>query len=303
MPEKKQSHDLLSSECAVSTVVGAVLILGLLVLLAGTIRVHYVPIWAADAEYVHMNDVLDDMSRLKTDIDLFSAIMYVNPGYTITADNPIMLGGGFVPVVSSMRSSGTISINTDDSGMTISAINGSGTVYDSGTDLQDLGTIRYNSHNNFYLDQTFAYENGALILVQDELSLLKLAPEISISKSAPDNIRVTINAIELSGDPRSTSGSGTEEIFIVSNASSLMFFGGVIITDMTIGISTDFPAAWANYLKRTADDAGMIYGSDYTIITGVDSVIFTITGGSSGEDIQLFVRNTVINVRTGISGG
>lgn len=291
---------IFQSESAVSSVVGAVLVLGLLILISGSIQVYYVPEWISDAEYAHMDDTFHDMADLKTTIDIISAVITVEPTYKFSTDIPVDMGGGTIPMINSRKSSGTLSINDQRFDMNISAINGSGTVYDSGTDLRGLGTILYSSRNNYYIDQTFMYENGALILAQDDGSILRLSPGLSFSRPASDTIQVSINAIKVQGATRSLGSSGVEEIRILSNASATLYSGGVVITDLTIDLGTDYPSAWADYLNMSARNAGLIYGSNYTITSSGSSVNMVITG--TGEDIQLSVKRTIVDVSTGIPG-
>ncbi|MDF1558224.1 MAG: hypothetical protein P1P80_08630 [ANME-2 cluster archaeon] len=251
MIENPKRESLISSESAVSAVVGLVLALGLLILVIGMIRASYVPIWIGDAKYAHMDDAWRDMAELKTNIDLLSAVITVNPTYKLSTDTSIDMGGGAIPIINSRKSSGSLSLNTDTYDMTISAINISVpvTVYDSGTDLSGLGTIRYTSKNNHYLDQTFAYENGVLILVQESRTLLKLSPGFSIAKPTSDTIAILVNAIEVQGASQSIGGSGMENVFISSDTSSSLFSGGGI-TDLTIVVDSDFPSACVRSLQR-----------------------------------------------------
>ena len=48
----------------------------------------------------------------------------------------------------------------------------------------------------------FEYENGALLVVQDERALIKLSPAITVSKLDATNISIVVSAIEIIGDKR-----------------------------------------------------------------------------------------------------
>lgn len=56
-------------EAGVSTVLGAVLMFGLLVLTLATIQVEFVPVWDEDREARHMDEVLGQLSQLASDVD------------------------------------------------------------------------------------------------------------------------------------------------------------------------------------------------------------------------------------------
>ena len=112
------------------------------------------------------------------------------------------MGGGDIPIIAAGKSSGTMSVNSKNCSIIIVANDTLGTVYKSNSDLLELGSISYSSNNNYYIDQMFEYENGALIVVQDERALIKLSPAITVSKLDATNISIVVSAIEIIGDKR-----------------------------------------------------------------------------------------------------
>ncbi|HJH29230.1 MAG TPA: hypothetical protein C5S51_05995 [Methanosarcinaceae archaeon] len=292
MKPTKSNDKFLGNDSALATVVGAVLVLGLLVTLTTTIQVSYVPAWKADAEYSHMSDVWRDMTNLKSNIDILSTGLLMNLNSMISA--PIEMGGGDIPIIAPGKSSGTLSVNSKNCSMVIVANDTSGTAYNSGSDLLRLGSISYSSNNNYYIDQMFEYENGALLVVQDERALIKLSPAITVSKLDATNISMIVSAIQLIGDKSTKSSNTIEEVYLKSNTSSVLFPSSALVSDVNVMMSTNYPTAWAQYFNATAKRADLVYGTDYS--TNVDgmNVTFMLTGGA-GEDIQLYVQKVTID--------
>jgi hypothetical protein len=265
------------------------MILGLIVTATTMYQVRYVPAWKGDAEYSHMIDVCEGMSNLKSQVDVLSAILAANPWSRVSVSVPIKMGGGDIPVIGSGRSSGTLSVNDNDCGMWIDANNATGMLpYSSDVNLTGLGSISYRSCNNYYLNQMFEYENGALILVQEDRSVMKLAPAITIT-----NTSVDVSAIEITGDKRSISSNAVEEVRLTSDSRALLFSGDQPFSYVEITVFTEYPNAWAQYFNRTADGAGLS-SSEYAVDVSGASVKFLLVGEAGVDDITLSVRKSTI---------
>ena len=66
------------SESATATVIGAVMLLGIIFSVLTIIWVECVPEWKNDAEYSHMDDVCEDMAEVKSRIDMMSIVLASN---------------------------------------------------------------------------------------------------------------------------------------------------------------------------------------------------------------------------------
>jgi hypothetical protein len=296
-PSRSDIDTFHRSDSAISAVISAVLILGLIVTATTMYQVRYVPAWKSDAECSHLADVYEDMANLKSQIDVLSAILAANPGSQVSVSVPIKMGGGDIPVVSPGRSSGTLSVNDNGCGMWIDANNASGMLpYSSDVNLAGLGSISYRSCNNYYLDQMFEYENGALILVQEDRSLMKLAPAITLQKLGGTDISVAVSAIEVTGDKRSISSNAVEEVHLTSDSRALLFSGDQPFSYVEITVFTEYPDAWARYFNATADGAGL-NSSEYAVDVSGTSVKFLLAGEAGVDDITLRVRKSVVDAR------
>ncbi len=294
------------SKSAIATVISAVLVLGLIVTATTMLHVQYIPAWKGDSECAHLTDVRVDMSNLKSTIDILSAVLAVDPESIVSMSTPIELGGGDIPIVGTTKSSGTLAVNVNDCGIRVVASNETHPIiYDSGTDLTHLGAIHYHSRNNYYINQMFECENGALIIVQDNRSLMKLSPAMTITKNAAtSNISVVISAIKLIGKKRTISSTVVEEVMLTSKTLSELFSSGndlFNVATVNITMYTDYPDAWEKYFNATAGNAGLGYGSsnDYTITSDVNSVTLSVNGRVGEDDISLHVRRITIDASVG----
>ncbi|TGC09414.1 DUF7289 family protein [Methanolobus halotolerans] len=289
---------LKKSESAVSSVVAAVLLLGIMVSVITVINVSYIPEWRTGAEQAHMDEVFFDMSNLKSHIDILSATVSGQPAGSISTNVPIRAGGGSIPVVSPGKSGGMLSINMNEFSMRITAsdsvVNNS-----SGAFLEDLGSITYRSDNSNFVDQEYGYENGALILAQGELSLMRQSPSIGIRKTDNStNITLDVNAIRIRGPVRSISSNSIEEVYITYDSSNTLYDNENLFSELTLNIETEYPRAWEMFFEGAVADAGLEAG-EYVLTSNASAVVITIKG-ASGEDVKANIRKNVFDVHLNV---
>ncbi|AKB46273.1 hypothetical protein MSKOL_0496 [Methanosarcina sp. Kolksee] len=265
----------LHTESATATAIGAVLLLGIIFLVLSMIRIYYVPEWKNDDEYSHMDDVRKDMAEIKSKIDIMSIILASTPNSSnINSSNPssstshiIMsvpfhMGSGGTPLVSSMKSSGTLAVNKDKCKMELKVNYDKDDPYVKSI---NCGTITYNSHNNYYMDQVFSYENGALILKQNEQSTMMLYPSIRFSKASKNEYNVSINAIRIFQKlyvPPEVISSDTECSLRLIGIDYIPLYDSEKDTSKSVSrfyltITTNHPEAWRIYLRKVIQDAGI----------------------------------------------
>lgn len=288
------------SESASSTVVGAVLLLAIIVSIFSVVRIGYIPEWKNDAEYSHMNDVWKDMADLKSKIDLITIALASDPdsqNTEITMSVPFHMGGGDVPLIGTIKSSGTLSVNKNDCNITISQ--------GSNGDLIDpvaCGSVSYTSQNRYYVNQDFIYEGGALILSQGERSSMMLYPSIRVSRTPANEYNVSIHIVEIDKNPYAPAdviSSNTGCSLRLSGKEYEPLYDNNNISSFTLTVNTDHPDAWYLYLQETTKEAGI---TDSTTLTqNENSVSLTFPSGSGGKGLnRLYVSKTVVKVEPGI---
>ncbi|HWQ49632.1 MAG TPA: hypothetical protein VN414_11960 [Methanosarcina sp.] len=351
------------SESGTATVIGAVLLLGIIFSVLTILWVECVPEWKNDAEYSHMDDIWEDMAELKSRIDVMSILlasnsyssalqamysnsslindMYsnsspINPLYSkLVTSVSFRMGGGDIPYIGSMKSSGTLAVNKGKCVMSI--IVNPDTV--PKVKSFDCGTITYTSQNSHYVDQVFSYENGAVILDQEDQSVMMLYPSIhfsNISTSGHHEYNVSINTISVCQDPHAPieiissnsegslrlAGINYKSVFDSENGSLVYSSNGnnknqelVGVDKFILIITSNYPDAWMQYFNNTMNDSKI--GSEKYIVerlTG-NNVRFTFTltpeasngngnsgnGNNANSDIlNLYVSETEIKAEPGI---
>lgn len=293
------------SESAVSTVVSFVLLLGLFVTVLAVFNVHYIPEWKSDAEKAHMDDVYDDMSQLKARADMLSLssrlASSLDENSAISLSIPIKMGGGDIPIVGPTKSSGMLSVNDDDNfRISIEGLNTTNSTDQLViSDSYSPGNIRYASNNGYYVDQTFAYENGAVIVSQRERSLMKLGPSISIKNQSESLLKVDLTLMKIAGDRVVITSNGIEEIKLTGNdwVEEFAPTKNESLTNLTISINTSYPSAWAKYLNDSAKSEDLVYSVDYNIDEGDDYVIFDLN--QPADNIDFYLNKATVDARVG----
>lgn len=294
----KPASKFLRSESAVSVAVAAALLLGIMVIFITNIQVYHVPQWKEDAEYGHMSEVFEDMSRLKSNLDLLSLGMAVSPDSEIILSSPLRMGGGNLPVVDRMKSGGTLTLDSEGCRLsaTVTDNNTTPEPINSGTPL-NCGALSYRAVNSRYLDQTFCYENGALIVAQEGQSFMKLYPGITLEKGG-GSVNLSVNTICLEGGDWVLSSNSVEDLRLISGSrttlcDSDLLTGGRYLTSVSLTIFTDYPEAWETYFNTTAKNEN-IWDTDYNLSSNSSAVVFHLD--PTGEDLNVKIYSTSITV-------
>ena len=281
-------------ESASSTAIAAILLLGILFSVFSVIQLGYYPEWKADEEHSHMANVWEDMTELKSQIDRTSIALMSDPNSSapkITMNIPLHIGSWKMPLTGSTMFTGSVSVNTDRCKMTLTPENDSEKII-------NCGTIAYHSNNKYYVDQTFKYENGALILAQKEQSVMKLYPSIRVSEVSPGNYNFLINAVEIQGLADTLSSNSDGSIYLKDCAFVPLYdsdeYGS--LDSFVLTIDTDHPDAWETYFNEMLTGAGLEKNEDYALIIENDHLYFSFPeDGSTNRLERLYVGRTAVN--------
>ncbi|WP_235283575.1 MULTISPECIES: hypothetical protein [unclassified Methanosarcina] len=294
---------LLKSESAAAIAIAAVLLLGLAFTIISVVKLSHVPEWKIDAERDYSYDAWSNMEDVKTRADIFTRFMSsdINYPYGLSATVPFSMGGGDVPVFEPSKSNGKLAVNTEECTMNITLAK-----HPDDPHTVDCGGVTYYSENRQYPDQVFRYENGALILAQGENSQMKRKPSFEIQKNETnDNYTVTINAINLTGEPESISSSTPTALRLTGYSIDTVLNSDVYtvadgpIDSFNLTICTHYTDAWATYLNNTAKKE-LEYGIDYTINSTDDYVCLSFF--PTGNNYSIYVNKTVLCAELGAGG-
>jgi hypothetical protein len=311
------------SESATATVIGAVLLLGIIFSVLTIICVFCIPEWKSDAEYSHMGDIFEDMAEVKSKIDMTSIILASNPNYSspnstnpgssapqLIISVPFHMGGGDLPLIGPIKSSGSLAVNRESCKMGIVAKSPNGsTIY---SQLINCGTITYNSQNRYYVDQNISYENGALILDQKEQPVMMLYPSIRFSRALDDGsgvpkYNVSINAVRIFQKPYvppEAISSNTGCSLRLTGIDYRPYDVGENLARLELTVYTKNPDAWEQYFYKVTKDANIVPDTDCYIHKdeGKSSVSLTFPKENTGTKglKGLYLSETVVKAEPGI---
>jgi len=267
------------SDYAVAGIVTALLIVGLIVVVFSMIQTVYVPQWMKQKESEHMDQVADQIAQLKFALDIHTSTEQITPIST-----SITLGNKEMSFLKSSRAFGSLTISIDECNISID----NGTIFS-----YSLGVIKYSSENAYYLDQTYIYEAGAVILEQIRGNIMFIKPSLSIDNDNEVNITFTIVDIISIGGKNSANGYGIYPIQTeFSNSTSIMINN----TD-TIEIETNYKNAWNVSINSSLVNADLNHSIDYSISDTTDGIIIDFNA------ITVNVNLKLVNIATQIGHG
>lgn len=258
----------------ISTVLGAILILGLIFTVLLVFRLTYVPDMKKQAEADHMHVALQDIMDNKLKLDMAS-----QSGKGSITTTSIEMGGGSIPVIDQGLSSGTLIIDPAYGQLIIKARDMNGSVFDV-SPRSNMGGITYRSSNNYWLDQEFQYEDGMVILSQGNGHTMVAEPDISVMKDMKSSqTSIVLNDIRIDGMRETIGSTGTEVIkstLFPENYSTSF----VIVKALEISITTNYTDEWGQYFKTELNNAGLAEGTDYSLSIEGHTVTVAIDAGT-----------------------
>ena len=174
-----------------------------------------------------------------------------------------------------------------------------------GTKKIPMGTIEYASENAYFVDQTYVYEGGAVILNQSQGQSVISAPSFSLQNVTADSgymHLVSLGMVDITGLAGKTSVSGYGTYSIKTNYSS-MDENEYIASTIYINITTSHAAAWQRYMNSTLSRSG-IDPDSFNVSTTGNMVAVELYGPSgpsaNGDyDVKLSTMHTNIMAQVG----
>ncbi|MGB7789043.1 hypothetical protein [Methanoregula sp.] len=290
---------------ALSEVIGFILLLGILVTAFALWMVYVVPVNGRVAEITQMNTVKDQFTNYKISLDS----LWINSPYgaswnqnSVTVSTSIDLGTGggdtqasglFLPMMNPIPSSATLSIlNTSDTlNVTYSGPSGTNTL------TYPLTILQYQSQNNYWIQQTYYYEDGGVFLTQLNGSVCRVAPPISFV-NANSVYLVEITPITLNGIG-SMGGNGPVRVDSRLMTLAPPATGAEYWVNTSVTVS-NYTAAqmWLGVFNTSRSNGGILDARNYTFgISPVSAIpgsaFMNITGPSSGvltPDVNMAIQ-------------
>ena len=247
---------------AVAGIVVAVMIVGLILAVISIIQTIYIPKWMETREAEHMGVVADQFSQLKFVVDSQIALKETAPIST-----SVTLGSRELGFFMSNKAFGRLSLVSDGWSYRVTR-----TVGDTYEDY--FGTLRYTSENSYYLEQSYNYEIGGVVLNQTQGAVFSIKPEFSVTyNTSVRSVTLSWNCIDLrpKDETTSISGYGTYPV----KTEYLSATNSSITSVKTFTIFTPFPTIWMNFLNDTFNDVNLVKNTQYTMIKTSNQVTVT----------------------------
>lgn len=317
MPSNKSSEDPVHfsfkrkkswDDDGVAATVGTILSIMVFMTFLGMFTNQYVPIWMKENESNHMNNVVGQLSNLKSGIDM----QVLNNNEQVASAPiyaPIQLHAEGVPVFASPTMGVLIFISdgpVDATGSPFfnlsynySVGSGASTQYftlDKSNGGHSGGNLEFYGPNRYYVQQKVAFENGAIILNQSDGEAVLAGFAIRVVNNGGD-IDLKFTLTSLTGASKTVGGSGTKSITSTLEYTSYEKLtnssGGTV--NLTIcskhadawktyftALKTNFesgssalPANYQWYVHESALISSTEYSMIYVEIKGVDTLEYT----------------------------
>jgi len=275
----KKQHDI-KTDNAVVGIFTVVLIISLIVGVIAVINTVYVPQWLKQAEFRHMNEVSNQFSQLKYALDIQS----ITNGSSAIG-SPVTMGTTEIPFLGVHQSFDELSILSNSCNITITNKTNPYTSNPAYRCITD--SIKFTSHNTNFIDQSYIYEAGSLILKQDKQDVLLARPSILVTTYGKNLSITIINITTGTGSNNFASGRGTFPIYtqVIKNKYTVMH------NVTTIIIKTDYPDAWYQ-----AVNVSLLHSNiTHTISETTNDIIVKLID-AKGNYYNIFMRETTISV-------
>jgi hypothetical protein len=236
---------------AVVGVVTAVLIIGLIVAVISLVQTIYIPKIMEQREAEHMDKVAEQFTYLTSVIDGQAADQSKN----LPVATSVTLGSKELPYMMSIKAFGTLQILDNARYINIS-------LSDSTVPFP-IGVISYSSVNGYFLDQTYTYEAGAMIVSQTEGNLMMVRPNFFINTTSGTLEFDIINIVSV-GQKTIASGFGTYPL----QTEFYKITYNTFLDVKNITITTPLSNAWYVYMDSLLDN-------QYTLIKNGHSLTIT----------------------------
>ncbi len=156
------------------------------------------------------------------------------------------------------------------------------------------GSLNYKSLSQYYVQQQFVVEYGAIIAAQAQGGAIVSAPAMAVDKSGSFvSLRWSIPMLVAPSDQL----GGLQTGLIVSTSSNHQTILGTGPAT-TFTVQTAHPQAWLNYWDTTFGAAGLIPNSDYVLSSTSNSASFELTGPLSDatHDVTVAIQTATVEV-------
>lgn len=252
----------------VASTIGTIMALLIFLTFLGMFSNQYVPVWMKENEYNHMNDVVRQFSLLKMGIT--TLIENSEEGETASGPMyiPLQLHAEGIPIFAT-STAGRLMLTGESSGYPwyyVTYPYGDGDEFNDSNGAKVGGSLEFYGPNRYFVEQTLAFENGAIILNQtDGETVLQGAGMTFQVEEFGGELRVKMTQISLKATNKTVGGFGTKGISTTLDYSSYAKFTNTNGGPLTISIGSAYGSAWASYFTELLSSYSFLSPSDWDV--------------------------------------
>lgn len=287
---KMKRRSLFSSNDAVVGVVVAILLVGLAVAVISLIQTVYVPSMMEEREAEHMEEVAEQFARLKSAIDNQIAGQHTPIASSVT------LGSKELPFFMSLRAFGALEIVPNNFELLVEY---TPDLVNISTENFVLSSIRFSSANGYFVDHSYIYETGAVIVSQSYGNMLYIRPSFEAVFESPgsSDILINITLVNVTGVGGKTYAAGYGTYPIQTEFFSTDSFSYENIKSLTL--VTDHANSWSIYFKNSLFRNKLNYSAGDFSIVAVDEGLQVLFPDPSRMSLTV----TVVEIHAQIGPG
>lgn len=266
MSRLDKHHFLRRDEEGVASTVGTIMALLVFLTFLSMFTNSYIPVWMQDNERAHMNAAINQFGDLKGKIDNLIITAQVTGSTSIHMYSPITLGAAGIPVFAS-PTAGLLTYSPQGMGDSGIKVQFNYTLESVKTSVSESGggVVELYAPNRYYVQQWVAYENGAMIVKQQDGQIVRAHPSLEVEKIG-SSVNVRLTQIDFIGTNASVGGTGMVglNLNLVYIDSQTYSVGYGTDKNVNITLTTRYWTAWQEYLGDLCSKAGLAL-TDYSI--------------------------------------
>ena len=275
---------------AIAGSVTAVLFVIIITTMLAGVALYYVPAWSKDAESEHMNKVANQFETMSDGVNDQIAQGAGSPSLY----SHVALTSGVTTSFLGMQgeaTKGTLALDTTNTSV-FELYNS-----DNASDIYALskGMVYFQSHNAYYLDQEYSYEQGAVLVRQGTCSTVIEGSPPELHRDPQGNLTLTVYLYTLYGDMAAITGTGSAgiETSVQHTELTTMPFPGY--QNITLNATTKHGNGWAWWMNDSLRKAGAS--------ENITAANFSVTPTSWGftframRVVQLTIRMSIIEAK------
>jgi hypothetical protein len=252
-----------SSRRGIAGAVTAVLFVIIITAMLAGVTLYYVPSWSKDAESEHMNKVANQFLTIMDGVD--EQVAKGGEGQSSLYSHIALTSGATTSFmgIQGEPSKGTLRFNGNETLFAVHDTNNSADIF-----AVAKGTLGFKSHNAYYVDQEYIYEEGAVIVRQGTCSTVRGGSPPELHRDIFGCLTLTVTFYTLFGEDTSVTGTGSagvETRILHSDETTMPIPGGKNLTLNATSRCGDGWARWINASIKASAAADNITAQNYSI--------------------------------------